>query len=545
MRHASLLSSAIALTFAAQVASAFAGPVVRVSFEGSVRQAPVSGRLIVLMKAPDSTLGAETAPLDGPFWEEGQPLFAIDVKDMKPGQIVEVGSGAEGFPSAIESLKPGTYEVQARLDAQRLDSEWKREPGNLYTSARATLTIPATGGAASVDLKLDAVTDEPKRQVTAGVEWFSVRSELLSKFRGTEVTLRAGVVLPRNYDATKTYAAVYEVPGFGGNDEGARGVARRRGRGGKDDDLAESTFWIVLDPEGPNGHTLFADSANNGPCGKALVEELIPALEKRFPLIAKPETRLLRGHSSGGWSTLWLATEYPTTFGACWSSSPDPVDFRAFQLVNIYEDRSMFALDNGLDGAFDAKQDAVRARLDKVPQALKPESVPGGADLIVSYRRDGKPVMTAEREIRGEDILGPDNTSGQQWDSWFAAFGPRNAAGNPAALLQSDGLLDHKVAEQYRKYDIADRLRKDSAKYVPIFRNNIRLVVGDSDNFFLEQAVLLLKSDLERLSPAGGKDVGYITVVPGLDHGSIFRSAELRAFEPQMVEHLRSHALIR
>jgi hypothetical protein len=357
--------------------------------------------------------------------------------------------------------------------------------------------------------------------------------------------LRAGVVLPKNYDATKTYAAVYEVPGFGGNDEGARGIARRRGRGGKDDDLAESAFWIVLDPEGPNGHTLFADSANNGPCGKALVEELIPALEKKFPLIAKPEARLLRGHSSGGWSTLWLATEYPKTFGACWSSSPDPVDFRAFQLVDIYEDRSMFLLDNGLDGAFDVKQDAVRARLNKVPQSLTLENVPGGNSLIVSYRRNGKPIMTIEREARGEDILGPDNTSGQQWDSWFAVFGPRNAAGNPAALFQINGLLDHKVAEQYRKYDIADRLRKEPDRFLPIFRDNIRLVVGSEDNFFLEQAVILLKQDVEKLTPGGTKGAGFITIVPKLDHGSIFGSTEIQAFESQMVEHLRKHGLVR
>lgn len=522
--------------------SALAGPVVRVKFDESVRAMPVSGRLIVLMKSADSTLGPETQPLDGPFWEEGQPLFAIDVKDMKPGQIVEVGSGADAFPSAIDGLKPGVYEVQARLDAKRLDSEWKREPGNLYTKSKATLKINAPGENASVELTLDAVTGENKRQPTAGVEWFSVRSELLSAFRGTEVILRAGVVLPKNYDATKTYAAVYEVPGFGGNDEGARGAARRRGRGGKDDDLAESAFWIVLDPEGPNGHTLFADSANNGPCGKALVEELIPALEKKFPLIAKPEARMLRGHSSGGWSTLWLATEYPGTFGACWSSSPDPVDFRAFQLVNIYEDRSMFTLGGNAGDPAGRKLDD---RIRKVSASTTPTNVPDRGDFIVSYRRDGKPIMTVEREARGEDILGPDNTSGQQWDSWFAVFGPRNAAGNPAALFQINGLLDHKVAEQYRKYDIADRLRKNPDRFVPIFRDNIRLVVGSEDNFFLEQAVMLLKQDVEKLTPGGTKGAGFITIVPRLDHGSIFASAEIQAFESQMVEHLRKHGLVR
>jgi hypothetical protein len=255
---------------------------------------------------------------------------------------------------------------------------------------------------------------------------------------------------------------------------------------------------------------------------------------------------MLRGHSSGGWSTLWLATEYPTTFGACWSSSPDPVDFRAFQLVDIYNGRSMYTIGQ-LEGAFTELQRGQHDRIMNAPASLAPVEpvVPDGDSHIVSYRRNGKPIMTIEREARGEDILGPDNTSGQQWDSWFAVFGPRNAAGNPAALFQINGLLDHKVAEQYRKYDIADRLRKNPDRFLPIFRDNIRLVVGSEDNFFLEQAVILLKQDVEKLTPGGTKGAGFITIVPKLDHGSIFASAEIQAFESQMVEHLRKHSLVR
>jgi hypothetical protein len=519
-------------------ASAFAGPVVRVTIDPAARAEPATGRLVVLMKSKASGLGPNTEPLDGPFWEEEQPLFAVDVKDLKPGVAIEVGNSADSFPVPLSRLAPGTYEVQARLDMHRLDSEWKREPGNLYSSARATLVVEKVGADATVRVTLDKPVGAKPRPETPGVEWFSVRSELLSKFRGREVVLRAGVVFPAKYDPARKYAAVYEVPGFGGNDEGARGVARRRE--GKTDGLAAASFWIVLDPEGPNGHTLFADSANNGPCGRALVEELIPALEAKYPLIKERSARLLRGHSSGGWSTLWLATEYPATFGACWSSAPDPVDFRAFQLVDIYSDASMYGTEGGLQPAFDATIQRQVDRLRKVPDSLVLSKTPDGGEAIVSYRRDGKPVMTVEREARGEDVLGPDNTSGQQWDSWFAVFGPQNASGNPAALFDpATGVLDRKIAEAYRPYDLADRLRKDPAKYAPIFRKNIRLVVGNEDNFFLEQAVKLLKADLAAIPGASPDDAGFITIVPGKDHGSVFTSAELRAFEGQMLDHLR------
>src|SRR6185295_9952655 len=52
--------------------------------------------------------------------------------------------------------------------------------------------------------------------------------------------------------------------------------------------------------------------------------------------------RLLTGHSSGGWTVLYLQTHYPAIFTACWSSSPDPVDFRNFQLANLYSDKNIF-----------------------------------------------------------------------------------------------------------------------------------------------------------------------------------------------------------
>ena len=101
---------------------------------------------------------------------------------------------------------------------------------------------------------------------------------------------------------------------------------------------------VVLDPNCHHGHHVFADSANNGPYGKALIEELIPAIEKRFRAIPRPAARLLTGHSSGGWSSLWLQVTYPDFFGGVWSTAPDPVDFRDFQRIDLYRaGENMFA----------------------------------------------------------------------------------------------------------------------------------------------------------------------------------------------------------
>jgi hypothetical protein len=303
----------------------------------------------------------------------------------------------------------------------------------------------------------------------------------------------------------------------------------------------------MLDPESPNGHTLFADSANNGPWGRALVEELIPSIEARFPdLGRRPEARIVTGHSSGGWSSLWLAISNPGTFGACWSTAPDPVDFRRFQLIDIYGQKSAYQLVEA-DDAFANPLRESRFAPVNVEDRGEVRVQFGGRPRVValgSYRAGGRCIMTVERETRQEDVLGPDNTSGQQWDSWMATFAPRNDRGNPAALFDpASGLIDRGIAESMRTYDISARLIANPATIGKLFRERIRLVVGEADNFYLDEAVRLLKTELDRRYPPQAPDVesGSIDLVPDADHSSILRSNRVRRFPLEMLMHLQRH----
>lgn len=139
--------------------------------------------------------------------------------------------------------------------------------------------------------------------------------------------ITATVVLPTGYDAKRRYPVVYRQNGFGGTYAGGfrfgllRSMMARDGLHG---------VIVVTDSSGPTGITQFADSANNGPWGHAFVTEFIPAIEHRFNIGGSAKHRLLWGHSSGGWASLWLQITYPGTFGGTWSSSPDPVDFHDF-----------------------------------------------------------------------------------------------------------------------------------------------------------------------------------------------------------------------
>jgi hypothetical protein len=505
------LPAAILFALFLTAAPAAAWPIFRVTLDAEVTDSPQTGRLIIYLIREAADVDDGDDPADGPFWDDPQPMFGINVTNLAPGAHIDVQDGADYFPVPPSALPQATYRVQAVLDVRAMHSDWKREPGNFYSDPVEFL-IGATDGPSLHELTLSNTVPKRHYPDIPGVEIFEVRSRLLSLFHGRDVYLRAGVVLPRNHEPERQYAAIYEIPGFGSDHEGAfeHSAARLMQQPGTPEaELARTAFWIVLDPESANGHTLFADSANNGPRGQALVQELIPALEARYNLIAQPHARLLRGHSSGGWSTIWLAITYPETFGAAWASAPDPVDFRRFQLVNIYE-QDNFYFESG-------------------------EEIP-------SYRDDGKVKMSIRDENRMEHILGPFATSGQQWASWQAVFGPRRKWGGPVSLYcPLTGEIDRDIAERYRAYDITQRIRDDN-DIALIFRQRIRLVMGEEDNFYLEEAVRLLERELDQIQfihfPEG--EHGYIRMVPGRDHRTIKDDQTILAFPAEMLEHLDS-----
>lgn len=495
-----------------------------VSIDPQVADEPLSGRIVVYLiseaDAADNRRLQRAAPSSGPFFSSPQPMFGFDVKDLKPGVDVRLTDLATPFPVKWSQLPEGEYRAQAVLDTHRSDSSWSREPGNL-SSDIISLTIGQPG---NHRLVLNSVVTESERDPEAlratGVEIVEFRSELLSAFRGEDAFLRAAVVYPLDHDPDRAYPALYNIPGFGGNHLGALSEPRRRQRSTDPDAarLARNAFFITLDPEGPNGHHLFLDSDNNGPVGRALVTELIPHLTERFNLVDRPEARILRGHSSGGWTVLHLALSYPQTFGLAFSSAPDPVYFSAFQAVNIYQADNMYF---------------------RTAESGEREPVP-------SYTSGGVVGMTIRQENRMEEVMGPDNTSAQQWDSWFAAFGPRNPAGNPAALFDPDtGNINPDIANSYRQHDLAAKLAADPDRYAPLWRTRIRLICGTQDNYDLHKAVILLKDRLDDIRPESPADTGYIKLVPGDDHSSVLRSAEARAFTREMLEALRAAGLLR
>ena len=187
-------------------------------------------------------------------------------------------------------------------------------PGNVYSKAVELELDPKTSG--TIELKLDQVVKPREFKETDTVKLVEIESKLLTQFHGAPMRMRAGVVLPASFakEPNRKYPVVYEVTGFGGNHFAAFRAADRKAW----DVAGTEMIWVVLDADCRFGHHVFADSANNGPVGTALVEELIPHLEKVY---RGSGVRFATGHSSGGWSSLWLQVAYPDTFAGCWSTA--------------------------------------------------------------------------------------------------------------------------------------------------------------------------------------------------------------------------------
>ena len=244
-------------------------------------------------------------------------------------------------------------------------------------------------------------------------------------------------------------------------------------------------IWVMLDQSCPGGTHEFADSVNNGPWGKALTQEFIPYIESHFRAEPKRDSRFVTGHSSGGWTALWLEVTYPEVFGGSWPISPDSSDFRSL---------------NGPDIHATPPQNFYRQ--------------PNGKPWPL-VREKGKETMTLKQTAQEERVLGE---YGGQWASFEWVFSPRGKDGRPMPLFDREtGAVDPDVAKAWRAYDIAEILRQNADRLRPLLDGRIHLVVGDQDTFHLNEPAHLLEETAQEL-----KLNLQFTFVPDKDHGNIY-----------------------
>ena len=444
----------------------------------------------------------------------GVPFWGMDVTDFGVSSSVTLDAqreGVTGYPlMSFDELPEGEYVVQAFLSVytkfERADGRtvamhlnsgagqnlW-RAPGNAYSEPQRLIVEHDRGGVMQLSLTQVIPPIEPLQdgevlqhgnpRDTEWVKFVKIKSELLSEFWGRDMYIGANVLLPKGFaeQPNSKYPVIYmqgHFPGrrapFGFQPDRPTGRAAQLSEYWMSDG-APRVLGVSFREANPFYDTSYdINSANMGPSGDAIVRELIPHIERTFRGIGEPWSRVLAGGSTGGWEALALQVFYPDHFGGVWSWCPDPVDFRYYQIVNIYEDRN----------AYFTQYDWTRVER---PNARRP---------------DGNIRSTVRQENLYELARGPNSRSGGQWAVWEALFGPVGSDGYPRPIWDMEtGVIDHEVAEYWKEhYDINHHLQQNWETLGPKLRGKIHVATGDMDSYYLNEAVYLLQDFLDSTS---------------------------------------------
>ncbi|WP_164155824.1 alpha/beta hydrolase-fold protein [Sandarakinorhabdus rubra] len=518
------LPSIAASLAALALASAAAATNLRVTLPTSGIDATNDGRVILII-TPD---GTKEPRYQVKLGADAPQVFGVTVDGLKPGGSTVIGRGVLGYPAVDMAQVPaGDYWVQAvfhkyqtyhlatghtvKLPAARgAGQNWREEPGNLLSEPVKLRLDPASKALVTIPLtKVIPPVEEPKDNEY--VRHFKIRSERLSKFWGTDVFIRGHVLVPRDFDRhpEARYPLIINhghfPADFGGwrtsppdpdlkcepsarfNEPCYNRVEQQEAfdfyRKWTSDNFPR--FLIVeIDHSNPYYDDSYAvNSANLGPYGDAIMKEFVPALEAKFRGLGQGWARFTYGGSTGGWEALAVQLFYPDDFNGAFAACPDPIDFRQYTNINLYEDKNAF----WKVGPF------------------------GKVDRPAHRNWLGQVDYMVEHEQRLELVLGDKSRSGQQYDIWEAVYSPQGPDGYPQRIFDKrTGVIDPKVAAYWREnYDLVHIMRRDWKTLGPKVRDKIFLYAGDMDNYYLNNAVYLAEDFLKVADPPFLGEIAY------------------------------------
>ena len=500
------------------VAAAAATPLrFTVRYQATLAPGPLDGRLIVLIAADGSKEPRLQLDIENSTDATAQ-AFGVDVEGWAPGRDAAVEGDAVGYPlPTLSALPAGDYWIQAVLhryetfrrgDGQVLKlppdrgegQKWNRAPGNLVSAPRRVHIDARTSGtvALTLDRVLPPIAVPPD---TKHLKHVRFRSEKLSRFWGRDTYLSALVLLPEGWDThpAARYPLIVYHSHFSPDLQGYRGeppdpdlppvdlaaLAVHCPNGHEDCDrygyqrmVAEYGWrfhqqWVgprfprVLLVQIQHANPYYDDSygvnsANVGPYGDAITEELIPHLERTFRGLG-PWARGMYGGSTGGWISLAVQVFYPDAYNGAIVNCPDPVDFTAYVSVDLTQDRNAY--------------------LSEGPFRRTPR--------VSTRTPEGFTKSTMEQDNHAELVVGTRSRSGGQFDIWEAVYSPVGSDGYPRRIWDKrTGAIDAEVASYWREhYDLRHILERDWARLGPKLQGKLWINVGNLDTFFLDVAV--------------------------------------------------------
>ncbi|MCP1726746.1 hypothetical protein J2T60_000711 [Natronospira proteinivora] len=428
------------------------------------------GRLFVVFAPEDAEIPHHH--MGFPPMADSDPFFAMDVSDWSGESPLDLFEDMAGFPrEALSEVPEGRYQLQAVYKTDFFfhqvvsEGSWLSEP--------VSVEWPADRG--GIELQLSDYRPDELPADRPNLRFVRIHSEHLSEFWEEDIYLRAAVILPTDWeDGDESYPVRYNIGGYGSRYTRALELMEA-GSEFRDDwyDPANPKFiMVLLDGTGPFGDPYQINSANSGPWGDAVVEELIPHIEERFRAIGEPEARFLDGGSTGGWASLAMQLFYPEQFNGAWSFCADSPDFRRFQLINLYEDDNAYHNRHGY--------------------------------LIPSKRStEGDPEFSIEAEIAMERVMGRGDTfltGGEQWGAWHALYGPRGEDGLPVpAWDEHTGEINPEVVEHWTQYDLRRYVRDNWDEIGPDLQGKLNIWMGDMDDYYLNPGMYRFSELLESL----------------------------------------------
>src|SRR5262249_33925155 len=126
---------------------------------------------------------------------------------------------------------------------------------------------------------------------------------------------------------------------------------------------------------------------------------------------------------------------YPDFFNGTWAGAPSPIDFRAWRLVNIYDDANAY----WKEGPFG-----------RVP--VPSIGAFGANDVLPANRiEDFHVAITMEQDNHLELVVGDKGRGAGLWDAMQAVFGPVGDDGYPKPIWDKrNGVIDHDVANYWK-----------------------------------------------------------------------------------------------
>lgn len=432
-------------------------------------------------------------------------FFGLDVDGLKPGAAAVIDSTTLGYPlESLEQLVPGDYYVQAVLNIYetfyRSDGhtvklppdmgegqQWFSKPGNLLSKPLLVHLDPKTNDAIRISLTEKIATVESPKD-TKYIKHIRIQSKLLTAFWGRPMYLGATMLLPAGFEEHP--AAHYPLLVHQGHfepdweffvqkvPESVKGeqleFMQYANRFYDDWTSGRLPRMLIVSIQHANPYyddSYAVNSANLGPYGDAITQELIPEVEKRFRGIGKPWARALEGGSTGGWEATASQIFYPDFYNGAYCFCPDPIDFRAYQAVNIYQDANAF----WNEGPFG-----------KVPRAEERDS-------------KGNILAVMEPAVRREEVMGTHGRSTEQFGIWQAVFSPVGSDGYPKPIWNpATGAIDSQVAAYWKEhYDLRYILERDIGTLGPKLAGKLYFAVGDMDTWYLNNAVHLMQNFLD------------------------------------------------